>query len=207
MRMAFGLVGFLVVIGVIVWIMSSSTLPHTQQVLQTRKEVTPKAQQLGGKDADGTDVRQQIKLDAESTGGRMTAVLVTAIDAGGGMEKYFGLKQNDSIVEIGMGGGVMRPVKEMSDPAEAKDALLTAFQQGQQVVVVRDEKRLTLPANPGIGGGQISPPKGGATAPPPQQPAGATGSDTGGGGGGGGGGGTDTNSLQRQLQNIPGVAK
>src|SRR3954452_7411508 len=124
MRMAFGLVGLLVVIGVIVWIMHSVTLPATQQELNTRKEMPPKVQQMGGKDSDGTDSRQQIKLDAESSGGKMTSVLVTDITAGGVMEKYFGLKKDDSIVEIGMGGGVMKPVKEMDSPKEAKDALL-----------------------------------------------------------------------------------
>jgi hypothetical protein len=197
--MAFGLIGLLVCIGVIVWIMHSATLPHTQQVLNTRKEVTPKVEQMGGKDADGTDVRQQIKLDAESSGGKMTSVLVTDITPGGAMEKYFGLKKDDSIVEIGIGGGVMKPVKEMDSPQEAKDALLTAFQQGQQIQIVRDEKKMTVPANPGIGGGQVTPPKPGQQQPP--APAGNT------AGNGGSTGGDTGNSLQRQLQSIPGVSK
>jgi hypothetical protein len=145
MRVAIGLAAILVTIGVIVWIMSAITLPATQQALNVKKKVEPQVQQVAGVDSSGRDARDSIKLDAESSGGKMTSVLVTAIDANGAMAKYFGLKRGDSIVEIAPQGEAMTPVREMSTPTEAKDMLLSAFQRSQHIVVVRDGQKLTLP--------------------------------------------------------------
>ena len=146
MRMAFGLIGLLVTVGVIVWILAAVELPHTQAVSNANKRVKPAVQEITGHDENGEDARDSIKLDAETSGGKINSVLVTSITPGGAMEKHFGLKRNDSIVEIGIGGGVMQPVKELTSADEAKDALLTAYQSAQQIVVVRDEKKITLPA-------------------------------------------------------------
>src|SRR6185503_15906588 len=110
------------------------------------KKVEPQVQQIAGQDTSGRDARDSIKLDSESSGGKMTSVLVTAIDDGGAMAKYFGLKRGDSIVEIASQGEVMRSVREMSSPAEAKDELLGSYQRLQHIVVVRDGMKLTLPA-------------------------------------------------------------
>src|SRR2546430_15609135 len=104
MRMAFGLIGLLVTIGVIVWIMAAVELPHTQAVVGAQKQVKPAVQQIAGRDENGIDARDSIKLGAETSGGKMSSVIVTELTPGGAMEKYFGLKQNDSIVEIGIGG-------------------------------------------------------------------------------------------------------
>jgi hypothetical protein len=146
MRMAFGLVGLLVVIGIIVWILSAAYLPHTQQVLATKKKIEPQVQQITGHSADGEDARQSIKLDSETSGGKMTSVVVTQITAGGGMEKYFGLQKGDSIVAIATQGGAEMPVKEMASAAEAKDYLLTSYQNQQHIVVMRGDQKITLPA-------------------------------------------------------------
>jgi hypothetical protein len=113
----------------------------------------------------------------------MTSVLVTGITPGGAMQRYFGLQKDDSIVGIAMEGGVMQPVKDMSSSSEAKDALLTAYQNGQQVEVVRGTQHLTLPANPGLGN------KYGAAA---QAPANAP----------AGGAAPAGSALQRQLDSI-----
>jgi hypothetical protein len=145
MRMAFGLIGLLVTVGVIVWIMAAVELPHTQAVIGAQKQVKPAVQEITGHDENGMDARDSIKLDTETSGGKITSVLVTSITPAGAMEKHFGLKRNDSIVEIGGQGGVMTQVKEYSSSDEAKDALLTAYQYSSPIVVVRDEKRITLP--------------------------------------------------------------
>jgi hypothetical protein len=161
MRMIIGLAAILVTIGVIVWIMSAITLPATKQALDINRKVKPQVQQIAGTDESGRDARDSIKLDSESSGGRMTSVLVTAIDDGGAMQRYFGLKRGDSIVEIAPQNGAMMPVKEMDSPSAAKDHLLSAFQHSQQIVVMRDGRKLTLPAAP------VAPAKGGAPAATP----------------------------------------
>src|SRR6185503_4740731 len=109
------------------------------------KKVEPQVQQIAGQDTSGRDARESIKLDAESSGGKMTSVLVTAIDAGGAMAKYFGLKRGDSIVEIAPQGEALTPVREMDSPQAAKDMLLSAFQNMQHIVVIREGQKLTLP--------------------------------------------------------------
>ncbi len=151
MRVVVGIIGLLVAIGVVVWIMHSAELPAVQQAADVQKNVKPKVEQMAGKDsASGEDARTTIKLADESKNGKMTGVLVTDVTAGGAMEKYFGLKRGDVIVEIAPSGGVMMPVSGMSSASEAKDQLLTALQNFQQVVVMRDEKKVTIPANPGV---------------------------------------------------------
>jgi hypothetical protein len=151
MRVAIGLIGVLVTIGIIVWIMNKSELPAVQNAANVNKNVRPKVEQMAGKDsATGEDARTTIKLADESKNGKMTGVLVTDVTAGGAMEKYFGLKRGDVIVEIAPSGGVMMPVADMSTAAEAKDQLLSALQNFQQVVVMRDEKKITIPATPGM---------------------------------------------------------
>ncbi|MEO6434559.1 MAG: hypothetical protein ABIP55_02205 [Tepidisphaeraceae bacterium] len=151
MRMAIGLAALLVCIGVIVWIMSAAILPATKTALDTKKRVQPKVEQVAGHSADGTRAADTIKVDAESKGGRMTSLLVTEITPGGVMEKYFGLVRGDSIMEIAPQGGAFQPVKEMASPQEAKDYLTQAYQNSQQIIVMREGQKLTLPATPAPG--------------------------------------------------------
>ncbi len=145
MRVVFGLAAVLITIGVVVVIMKVAVLPSYQQAATVQKEVKPKVQQIAGQDVDGTDARKTISLDAETSGGRMNSVIVTAIDTSGAMARYFGLKKGDSIIEISPQAGAMMPVKEMDSPSNAKDQLLSAFQNSQQIVVVREGQKLTLP--------------------------------------------------------------
>lgn len=149
MRMAFGLVSVLVAIGVIVWIISAVEAPSMQQAANVQKNVRPKVEQIAGKDsATGEDARQSIKLDIQGRNGKMVGVLVTAITPGGAFEKYFGLQRGDVVTQIAPAGGAFMPVADMSTPAEAKDQLLSAYQNSQQIVVMRGEQKLTLPATP-----------------------------------------------------------
>ena len=165
MRMAFGLVGILVAIGVIVWIISAVEAPSMQQAANVNKNVRPQVEQISGHGTDGEDARQSIKLDGETTNGKMTGVLVTAITTGGPMESYFGLKRGDVIVEISMQGDVMMPVSGMTSAAEAKDYLLSSFQNRQHITVMRDDKKVTLP----VAGAKPAAPAGGADSGSPLQ--------------------------------------
>jgi hypothetical protein len=146
--MAIGLAAILITIAVIVWIMSSFWIPQAQQAIAVNKTIKPKVQQIAGQDSDGQDARTTIKLDSESTGGKMTSVIVTDIDTEGAMARYFGLKKGDSIVEIAPQGGVLMSVKDMGGPGEAKDQLLSAYQNSQPIVVVREGQKMTLPVAP-----------------------------------------------------------
>src|SRR5690348_1680356 len=124
MRIAIGLAALLIAIGVLVWIMHTSELPAVQNAVNVKKKIEPQAQQFAGRGTNGEDARKSITLDAETSGGKITSVDVTSIDQTGPIARYFGLRTGDSIVEIGTQGGVMTPVKEISDAASAKDDLL-----------------------------------------------------------------------------------
>ena len=145
MRIAIGLAALLIAIGVLVWIMHTTELPAIQNAVNTKKKIEPQVQQVAGVGADGQDARKSISLDAETSGGKITSVDVTAIDPAGPMARYFGLRKGDSIVEIATQGGAFTPVKDISDAASAKDDLLMSFQNSQQIIVVRNGTKLTLP--------------------------------------------------------------
>src|SRR2546423_348138 len=98
MRMAFGLIGVLVTIGVVVWLMSAFYLPHTQTVLKAQKDITPQVEQISGHTRDGVKASDTITLDGENSGGRFNSVVVTSIVPGGAMQSYFGLQKGDSII-------------------------------------------------------------------------------------------------------------
>src|SRR5436309_236066 len=138
MRAVFGLAAVLITIGVIVVIMKSAVLPSYQQAATVQKKVKPQVQQIAGQDTDGQDARTTISLDGETSGGKMNSVVVTAIDTTGAMARYFGLQKGDSIVEIAPQNGAMMPVKEMDSASAAKDELLSAYQNSQQIIVVRN---------------------------------------------------------------------
>jgi hypothetical protein len=185
MRMAFGLISILVAIGVIVWIMSTFTLPATQQAIAVKKNVTPKVEQIAGQTSDGIRAADTIRLKGvTNTSGRLSGVQVSEITAEGAMERYFGLQKDDTITEIGP-----LSVKDMAGAAEAKDFLVDAYQKSGTITVLRENKQVTLPLPAAAAKGQ-SPPA--AVSPAATPPAGGTG---------------DVDSIQKQLQNIPGVPR
>ena len=141
MRMAFGIAALLVTIGVIVWIMGSITLPQTKQALDVQKKVQPQVQQMAGRGADGRVASESIKLQPDSTGGRVTSFIVTSIEPTGPLATFYGLQRGDSIVEIGP-----QSARDIGEVGAAKDFLTDAYQRQLQIVVVRQDKRITLPA-------------------------------------------------------------
>jgi hypothetical protein len=190
MRMAFGLVSILVAVGVIVWIMSTFTLPATQQAIAVKKNVTPKVEQMAGQDSAGVRAADTVRLKGvTNSSGRMTGVAVSEITAEGAMERYFGLQKGDTITEIGP-----LSVKDMDSAAAAKDFLVDAYQKSGTITVLRDNRSVTLPLPASAKGSGAA--AAGATLPPAGGP-----SDQGGAGSG------DVNSVQKQLQNIPGVPR
>src|SRR5690606_13452401 len=104
MRVAFGLVSILVVVAIIVVLFSMTSLETARQGKQTQDVLRP----LTGKDDEGRPVMESVSLSpVSSPSGRTNALLVTSIVGGGAMEKYFGLKANDQIIEVGTQGGMM----------------------------------------------------------------------------------------------------
>ncbi len=91
----------------------------------------------------GMRVQDSITLDPQTNGGRLNSILVTDIVADGPMARYYGLKRNDSIIQVGP-----MQVRDFSDPSMAKDMIYESYQRQQQLVIVRNGQQLTLPQQP-----------------------------------------------------------
>jgi hypothetical protein len=184
MRMALGLAGILVTIGVIVWIMSAITLPATKNALYVKRKVTPQVEQMAGHTSDGTNAADTVQVKREERGGHLSAIVVTQVVEGAAMDKHFGLKKGDAITEIGP-----LAVKDMGSAEEAKDYLTAEYQHSGQITVRRDGKEIKLPLP--------------AAEKAPAAPAAAAPSPAAGGSSGSGSG----DSLQKQLYAIQTVTR
>lgn len=142
MRMAFGLIGFLVVTGVIVWIMLQVELPHVQQAASAQKVLKPQAERISGYDSDGRAAGDAVQLTVQESNGRIKGFLVTKIIPEGNVAQIFGLQPNDVITEIGP-----ESAQQIGSAAEAKNSLTQAVETPAQypVVVMRNNQKLTLP--------------------------------------------------------------
>jgi S1-C subfamily serine protease len=180
MRMAIGLAGILVTMGVIIWIMSAITLPSAKQAIDVKKKVTPQAEQWAGHTTDGTRAVDTMKVKAEhSSSGRMTGLLVTDVADGGAMQTYFGLQKGDVITEIGP-----LSVRDQGDAGTAKDLVVDQYQRSGQITVRRDGKEVKLPL-----------PKSANAPATPGAPAAPAAGDSSG------------DAIQKQLDAIPGVPR
>ena len=185
MRMAIGLAGILVTMGVIIWIMSQITLPATKQALDVKKQVTPKVEQMAGHTSDGTRAVDTVQVKREERNGRLSALLVTEVVEGAAMDQHFGLKQGDAIIEIGP-----LAVKDMGAVDEAKDYLVAEYQRSGTITVRRDGKEVKLPLPAESKPAAATPAAAGATDGAPAA-----------------GDGTSGDSLQKQLDAIPGIPR
>jgi S1-C subfamily serine protease len=135
--MAFGLVGILVTLGVIIMIMHSYTLPAAQKAIQTRKKVES---QFGSNTPEGmADATASIDLDDDINGGQFRGLLVKKVTPGGSMQKDFGLMTGDEITAI----GGMR-LRDNNDAELSRAQLFEAKMRRQPLTVMRNGAELQL---------------------------------------------------------------
>lgn len=139
MKAGFGLVALLVVMAIIftLWTKNAAT------VVKESKPAREQVQQWAGEDDSGMKAKDSIILDPVDKAGKLQYVLVDRITPNGPMEKYFGLKQNDSIIQV-VSRGVKLDIKDM-DEQEAKERIIGAYSEQGQLVVLRNDERLELP--------------------------------------------------------------
>jgi C-terminal processing protease CtpA/Prc len=130
MRMAFGLVGVLVVLGVIIIFMHVYELPAAQKAIQAKKKVEA---QFESNTAEGlADAQASINLDDIERGGHFYGLGVKSVIPGGPMQVDFGLAPGDTIIAI---GGVS--VRDNNDPDLARAQLFEAKMRRQPLTVER----------------------------------------------------------------------
>jgi S1-C subfamily serine protease len=139
MRMAFGLVGVLVTLGVIIMIMSKYELPAAQQAIKTKQRVES---QFGSNSPEGlADAQASIVLDDVVKGGHFHGLLVKSVTPGGPMARDFGLAAGDTITAI----GGMR-LRDNDDPELARAQLFEAKMRRQPLSVLRASAEIELKA-------------------------------------------------------------
>jgi hypothetical protein len=149
--MAFGIVGLLVTLGVVVMLMSQY-LDKSGADINAGNKAREEVKQLGGMSEDATPAIHSFATSPMMSGGKLDNLLVTAVVPGGAADKYFGLKKDDAIIEVSMGGSLMKVGDIGSGDAElAKAQVVDAFSKQQQIKVVRDGQEIVLPAAPAPG--------------------------------------------------------
>jgi hypothetical protein len=141
MRALFGLVSLLVVVLIVVWLFAN----YNSGVSQPARKAQNEAAQMAGTDVEtGGRASESADVDLiKTSSGKPDSILVTSVKAGGAYERYFGLKKDDAILQIGPLSVKDHPA--ISSTEDASNSLLDAYQKKQPLVVVRDGQQITLP--------------------------------------------------------------
>ena len=181
MRVAFGLIGLLVTIGVVVMIMNT-VLKKEQTVISTANVAREEVKQIGGYSEDMTPAANSATIEQQQTpSGKLESLVVKDVITGGALQKYFGLQAGDVIIEV---NGMKVSETPGNDPELSKAWLIEAYQKKQPITVVRDSKRLTLPQPAATPTAPGATPAAGTTPPAAAAPA------------------ESSDPLQRQLDSI-----
>jgi len=146
MRMAFGLVGLLVTVGVIAWLMYAIEAPDIQASHAAQQQAETLVNQLNAQDANGVKVEDAYKVFADSRDdGKLQDLQVTQVLPGGPMDVKYGLKPNDVIIAVIDGHTVRTDLNGLNSEQDGKDAIRDAYTTDGQLIVQRGDQKLTLP--------------------------------------------------------------
>jgi hypothetical protein len=146
MRMAFGLLGLLVTIGVIAWIMHAVYLPYTAASVKAYEHAEVVTNQISGRDENGNNIETTYSVFADTRAdGKLQDLQVTQLAPGSPLTQYFGL-QKDDVVIAGIDGHTVRTdLNGLEDERAGKDAIWGAYTTSGQLIVQRGDRQLTLP--------------------------------------------------------------
>lgn len=168
MRAIIGLVALLVGVGVLVMLYAwnaKSLVGRGSAGRQAQEQVAG----IGLQTVEGTRYTDTVTLTGDYQGGKLSALLVSTIDAAGPIASKLGLQKGDRILEVGTQGGLQK-VRDVGDEELARSYVIEAPRGRFPIVVQRGAQVITLPA----GAIQPAPP-----APLAQTPAPTPADDTG----------------------------
>lgn len=139
MRAAFGLVGLLVTVGVIVMLMK---MYHPADVVNRGAPLKKEAQQWAGQTEDGVRVRDTIRYQPHEVRGKFQGLLVDELTANSPMISFYTLQRDDIIVAAALQGGWL-DFKDYSFD-ESKAFVEHAYQTKGQLTILRNGQRLRL---------------------------------------------------------------
>lgn len=146
MRAMFGLVSLLVVIGVLVYVFSKTSIPTAKE----GKRAQDQARQISGRGDDGLAAIDSFKVTPDFRGSQLADLEVTRVTAGGALEQY-GLQKGDKIIEVN--GSKVGDISN-NDPETAKALIHDAYRGSQPIIVLRNGQQITLPSAATAGGRQ-----------------------------------------------------
>lgn len=153
MRAAFGLVGLLITVGVVVVIWHYATLPYTQQVMSQGQMAQQQAEQLAGIDSGGGRVSMYVDLQPYAPdGGKIRGLKVIKMMPGSSYQSYYGLAVNDIIEQIGP-----QTVRDIDDGELAKSLAMEAYQRQWELGILRNNQRFTLPSQKALAAAAAGP--------------------------------------------------
>jgi S1-C subfamily serine protease len=135
MRMVFGLISLLVVIGIMMLVFKTFEAPDIEQ----GQKVQEQAEQIAGRDANGAPAYKSYVGEEADVGSHFQGVKIDSLTPGGPMETAYGLKAGDVVVQI---GGM--DVTTLGDYNSAKGQLDQAFQMAATLTVLRDGAKMEL---------------------------------------------------------------
>lgn len=153
MRMAFGLVSLLVLVGIYMLWFGETQAP----IIKQGSEVKKSAERIAGYGPDGRPATESAKFEPQSKDGRTTSLRVTEVVPAGVLGQHFGLMRGDEIVRVGE-----LDVRDYPGGDEMAIAMTyEAAQRQSPLTVLRNGQRLTLtPGSPAPTPRGASPPPG-----------------------------------------------
>jgi S1-C subfamily serine protease len=140
MRIGFGLVSLLVVLGIMMMIFKMVEAPQIEVGQKAQQEV----QQISGRDANGVPAYKSYTAQAYMRGNQFAGITVTDLTSGGPMEVGYGLKVGDVVLQI-----AGNDVQTFGDYESAKGQLDQAYQTAATLQVLRDGNKVLLSVNGG----------------------------------------------------------
>jgi hypothetical protein len=138
MRMAFGFVGLLISVAILLVIWTAST----SQVATSSKPAREVAQRVAGVESSGLGGRASdwVTLTDYTRDGRLVGMTVSQVTPGSSMQMHFGLQSGDRIVKVGP-----QTVRDIGDADMARALIAESYQRGWSLEVARGSQTLELP--------------------------------------------------------------
>jgi hypothetical protein len=142
----FGLVAFLIVIALTLWMWSTYNVEVVKYGLPAEDQV----KQFAGYDEQGKPAIQSIRLTPEIQNDKLKFVRVTSLAPQGAFEKWFHLQVNDEIIKVG-------PIElRNEDPEMALALIQESYQRQLPLIVVRGGQKIELPSGKVPGEGSLA---------------------------------------------------
>jgi len=142
----FGLLAFLIAMAITMWMWGT----YHKEVAHYGVRATKEAQQIAGQDEHGRLAINSLTLAPKVQNGKLKYVLVDTINPTGAYAKWFHLQQNDAI--IGVGPIDLRDPSMGIDEEYARALIQEAYQKKQELIVMREGQKISLPEGTVLGG-------------------------------------------------------